>query len=146
MTSLRKRFANARNAQRCTGPKTTAGKSRAARNAFQHGLNLPVLADATLAPEIEDLARKIAGEGASPRLRELAARIAEAQVDVMRARRAKVQVMNEAPAAHECSAELLRIDRYEGRAFSRRKFAIRDFRAAQIAQILAKRNQRAKTQ
>ena len=89
MTSLRKRFANARNAQRCTGPKTAAGKSRAARNAFQHGLNLPVLADAALAPELEDLARKIAGEGASPRLRELAERIAEAQVDVMRARRAK---------------------------------------------------------
>ena len=38
MTTERKRAANARNARRSTGPRTTAGKARSARNAITHGL------------------------------------------------------------------------------------------------------------
>ena len=39
MTSIAKRAANKRNAQRSTGPKTAAGKAVAARNAVTHGLS-----------------------------------------------------------------------------------------------------------
>ena len=38
MTSMRKRLANARNAQKSTGPRTTVGRAKSSRNALQHGL------------------------------------------------------------------------------------------------------------
>ena len=42
-----------------------------------------------LSAEVETLAREIAGEGANHEQRELAARIAEAQIDLIRVRRAR---------------------------------------------------------
>lgn len=42
MTSLRQRRANRRNALRGSGPKTAAGKRRAAANSTLHGLTLPI--------------------------------------------------------------------------------------------------------
>jgi hypothetical protein len=49
------------NAKSSSEPKTAAGKARAAQNAFRHGLNVPVLSDPLLAPEIEAMARRISG-------------------------------------------------------------------------------------
>jgi hypothetical protein len=141
MTSARKRFTNAQNARACTGPKTAAGKARSARNARRHGLTLPVLGDPVLAPEAEALARKIAGEGASAARYELAARIAEAQIDVRRIRLVRRDLMEEAVSTNTVPRQLVAVDRYEGRALSRRKFAIREFDAAVIADKMAKRNQ-----
>ena len=86
MTSLRKLFTNRQNSLRSTGPKTGAGRARAAGNARRHGLRVPVLSDPVLSAEVEALAREIAGN-ASPDLIELARRIAEAEIDVMRIRR-----------------------------------------------------------
>ena len=40
MTSARKLEANRRNARASTGPRTAAGKARAAQNARRHGLSL----------------------------------------------------------------------------------------------------------
>src|SRR5690349_1878798 len=64
MTSAAVRTANRANAARSTGPRTRAGKAKVARNALRHGLNLPALADPTLAAEVVELARRVAGEGA----------------------------------------------------------------------------------
>ena len=61
MTSDRRQRANRANAKSSTGPKTAAGKARAAQNAFRHGLNVPVLSDHLFAPEVEATARKICG-------------------------------------------------------------------------------------
>ena len=116
---------------RCrTGPRTPHGKARVARNARRHGLSLPVAADAALAPEISALARKIAGDGASDARRAAAARIAEAQVDLGRIRRMRLAVTEQLLAGQEVTRELVRIDRYERRALSRRTLAIHDFDAA----------------
>jgi len=117
-------------ARRRTGPRTPHGKARAARNARRHGLSLPVAADAALAPEISALARKIAGEGASDARRAAAARIAEAQVDLVRIRRVRLAVTEQLLAGKEVTGKLVRIDRYERRALSRRTLAIHDFDAA----------------
>ena len=86
MTSDRQQRANRDNAKSSTGPKTVAGKARAAQNAFRHGLNVPVRSDPLLAPEIEAMARRISGRYADDESMEGARRIAEAQFDLNRVR------------------------------------------------------------
>jgi hypothetical protein len=152
MISQKKADANRANAQKSTGPKTAHGKARASRNAHQLGLSLPVLADPALSDQVEALAREIAGEAADDRIFALAYRIAEAQIDLLRVRHARHQflsdrlkdfghassrnkalVPNATQARHkpiilvQMSDLVAAIDRYERRAWSRRRFAIRAF-------------------
>ena len=86
-------LADRRNARHGAGPKTPAGKARVALNALCHGLAIPVAADPALGARIEGLARAIAGRGADPLRLECARRIAEAQIDVLRVRRARCAVL-----------------------------------------------------
>jgi len=128
MTSGAVLAANRANAARSTGPRTRVGKAAVKHNALRHGLSLPVLADAVLAPEVAALAQRIAGEGASEPRGEAALRIADAQVDIERIRRLRNQIMMEGFAAPgDITARLMRLDRYERRALSRRKAAIKAF-------------------
>ena len=94
MTSARKREANRRNARASTGPKTAAGKTRAAQNAHRHGLTVPLSADPTSSEDVAVLARMIAGRNASPEVQEIARRAAEAQIAVIRVRQATVSLFN----------------------------------------------------
>jgi len=176
--------ANRANARRSTGPKTLAGKSAASRNALRHGLAVPVTAEPSLADEVERLARMIAGEGANSSRLERARRVVEAQIDLLRVRRARSLLLDDARARakppsgselvhavkqmtrvddkqpEQCdgyddrtlavlrarsalnengeplrleegieaiAAQLVRFDRYERRALSRRKWATRNF-------------------
>src|SRR5262249_5737807 len=85
---------------RSTGPPTREGKAAAARTARRHGLSLPVLADPALAPDVAALARAIAGAGASDACHAAAARIAEAQIDLLRVRRIRAELMAAVLAGH----------------------------------------------
>ncbi len=129
MSSYALSLRNRANAKRSTSPRTFAGKAKVARNACRHGLSLPVLADPALAPEIEAWARRIAGESASAARRALAVRIAEAQVDLIRVRRVRLDLTGELAAGRDVTKQLLRIDRYERRTLSRRQSAIKEFDA-----------------
>jgi hypothetical protein len=82
--------ANRANARASTGPKTGQGRARAARNAFRHGLSLPVYSDPALCEEVEALTREIAGTDANAEIQELARRVAEAQIDLGRVRYAAI--------------------------------------------------------
>ena len=172
----RKINTNRANARASTGPKTAHGRARSARNAFRHGLSIPVESDQVLSEQVQALTRQIAGSDASVHVQILARRIAEAQVDLHRVRYARHRFLSEelsnfdyqSPAilrkkliavAHFARAfgadsplpadmiefleskpegpfklatilsdnalQLLALDRYERRALSKRKFAIR---------------------
>jgi hypothetical protein len=134
MSRARRAFASRANGRKSNGPQTLAGKATAARNARRHGLNLPLLQDQAIEPEVEALARLIIGSivglAAEPRIFELACRIAEAQLDLARVRRVRRPVRARLAAEPAVAGELLRLDRYERDALARRKRALVAFDAA----------------
>ncbi len=122
---------------------TSPAKIRAnRRNARRHGLTVPVLADPTLAGEVDALARRIAaplaGAAHDAVRHALACRIAEAMIDLRRVRLAKlplVEAMHADPTQIRPLRELARLDRYERHALWRRKTAVRAFQSEFVARI-----------
>jgi hypothetical protein len=94
MPSSQKLVANRANAKRGTGPRSVEGKARSSSNAFKHGLAVPASLVPDLAPDVTRLAREIAGENETdPVVLEAAVRLAEAAIDVLRARRARTELL-----------------------------------------------------
>jgi hypothetical protein len=89
MSTSRQIAANRNNARSSTGPRTQRGRARASRNARRHGLSVSVVSDPRLSEHVENLARDIVGETASPAVLEMARRFAEAQIDLDRIRKAR---------------------------------------------------------
>ena len=139
MTSARKIAANRENARRSTGPRTNAGKRRARQNALRHGLAVRLVSRPHITEEVKRLAQAISGENSDAAQLDQAQTVAETELDLRRIRRARAAIMERLSAALsepalldssesvlvDAASDLLKIDRYERRAVSRRKFAIR---------------------
>jgi hypothetical protein len=89
MTSDRQRQANRANAARSTGPKSRAGKAASRGNARLHGLATPMGRVAGADAEIRQLAEAIAKDVGRLDLIDLAARVAEAELDLRRIARVR---------------------------------------------------------
>ena len=137
MATAKQIAANRRNGSLGRGPKTSAGKARSSRNALKHGLSIPVNRDKTLRRQIEVLARILASEAGN--LFGQARAAAEAELELTRARAALEAVLTRAGITAERNGgpeqgaalihvlpELQRLERYEQRAFSRQRRALRD--------------------
>ena len=93
MTSTNRANANRGNARKSTGPRSGAGKGKAARNARRHGLASAVATLDGYEAEINRLAANIAGDNPSPIRFDLARRIAAAELDLRRAQAAKLELL-----------------------------------------------------
>ena len=134
MATDRQIAANRSNGSLGRGPKTSAGKARASRNALKHGLSIPINRDKTLRRQIEVLARILAQSEAGNVFGQARA-AAEAEFELARARAVLEAVLTRAGITPECVEgtaliqvlpELQRLERYERRAFSKRMRALRD--------------------
>lgn len=93
MTSAPRIAANRRNAARSSGPRTAAGKTRSGQNAFRHGLSLPIKENDAFGGDILPLAEEIVAiSSASP---EVAYAVAKARIELIRARRAALEAIEE---------------------------------------------------
>ncbi len=144
MATDRQIAANRRNGALSRGPKTAAGKARSSRNALKHGLAIPIRRDRATARKIRRAARQMAPLAVGDSI--LNAQIAaEANFELARVRAAfeavvaRISHTSNAGPGDTCStgsgksaapirtlAELDKLDRYERRAFSRRRRALRD--------------------
>lgn len=92
--------ANRLNAKRSTGPKTNEGKARASKNAFKHGLSIPVGDFPDYSADIQAVLEQLIEDDASDEAKTAATEIAEAQIDINRVRHARVALYEE-PKARE---------------------------------------------
>jgi hypothetical protein len=133
MTSDRKIESNRKNAQKSTGSRSEAGQRRSRRNALRHGLAIAIGSDSTLSEDVKRLAGALAQGRSGSNISELAHQAAEAEIDLLRIRKLRTSRFNailgnlEAKLDDhwEFNEELAKLERYERRAFSRRKRALR---------------------
>jgi hypothetical protein len=124
------------------GPRTPDGKRKSSRNALRHGLSLSPAGDPALCAQAERLAAALAGEGASTERFERCRALAHAQLDVWRVRAVRAALIDTAAAQKRGDAtlndreregaallaawpQLVRLERYDRRAHSRRKRLVR---------------------
>lgn len=151
MVSNKQLRTNRENAKKSTGPKTTEGKSRASRNAWRHGLASALPPTASQSTRITQIANKLCENDPIPYRYEEALTIAEMQVLIERIRMYRAAITYSGSGQQEGNGrrlkapkpeqqgpmegfrqvlpELASLDRYEQRALSRRRRAIRKFDA-----------------
>jgi hypothetical protein len=93
MASEKQIAANRANAQKSTGPKTAAGRSKAGRNAFRHGLSLPVEIDGDVSAKIEALVEALVSNNLDTDRQLAIAEIAQAHQELLQIRKVRTQML-----------------------------------------------------
>lgn len=122
MASEKQIRANRENALKSTGPKTSAGRLKSSRNAFRHGLSLPLELDPVMSEKASLLVQNCASKEQHMAMSE----IVHAQLDLLRIRTVRAQLMAELDLLAGDLNRLRRLkalDRYERMAFTRRRRA-----------------------
>ena len=94
MSSERQIEANRRNAKNSKGPKSEAGKRRSSKNAYRHGLSVPMSVRSEV--QFKDLSCQFAGDDTDAEILALADRAADAQLDLERVRNVKAAMSSKA--------------------------------------------------
>jgi hypothetical protein len=94
MATERQIAANRRNAAKSAGPSSKAGKRRASRNSFQHGLSRPAALGSSDQDWIERFARAATKGLRTVVTLELARSAARAHLDLLRIRKVRRQASN----------------------------------------------------
>jgi len=92
MASARQIAANRKNARKSTGPRTRAGKQRACRNAYRHGLSIQT-DNGESCEAVESLVRRMAPGSTDQDLLQWAAVAARAHLELARIRQVKCDII-----------------------------------------------------
>jgi hypothetical protein len=133
MTSDRKAASNRKNAQKSTGPRSELGRRHSRSNALRHGLAIAIGSDPSFHEDINVLAKALMDDRGEQNVGEFALQAAEAEIDLLRIRKLRASRFNAVFGGSEPKhddhselyEELAKLERYERRAFSRRKRALR---------------------
>jgi hypothetical protein len=120
--------ANRANAQKSTGPKTAAGRLKSSRNAFRHGLSLPLRLDIATSEKADAIARLLTPDQADGIQLTAATEVAQAQLELLRIRAVRAELMSAVESASGNLQHLQRLaalDRYERFAHTKRRRASR---------------------
>jgi hypothetical protein len=103
MSSVKRVLANRENAKKSTGPRTSAGKFRAGRNALRHGLSSVGSAHHGASRRVTTIAKKLCEKDPFPYRFHVALQIAEEQAMIERIRlaRAHVTVASRPPSSRQ---------------------------------------------
>ena len=126
MASEKQIAANRANAKRSTGPKTLAGKMVSSRNAYRHGLSGSLPLEPAMLAKVEPIAHALIGDGASEEQLRSAAEFALAQLELLRIRSMRTDLMAKFELGCHHKRELRRVaalDRYERYSLTRRRRA-----------------------
>ena len=134
MSSDRQIAANQSNAKKSTGPTTQAGRDAARQNSRRHGLAIDISSDPAFQTDIDRLVKIVLREGITDI--EQAREFAEAELDLLRIRKFRKTLFDQVRFAEAATPtdllalneRLAKLGRYERRAYSRRKKALRAFR------------------
>jgi hypothetical protein len=128
MATQKQIAANRANAQKSTGPKTATGRLKSSRNAFRHGLSLPMRPGMETSVKAEAIARVVTRDQADPEHLLAATELAQAQLELLRVRQIRAELMEKADLASgdlEHLRRLAALDRYERIAHTKRRRASR---------------------
>lgn len=118
--------ANRANAKWSTGPKSAIGKMVSSRNAYRHGLSGPLKLAPDSSTKIEAIAQTVTGDGAGEEQLVSAAEFARAQLELLRIRSTRAELMAKFELSLDNTQELRRmvaLDRYERYSLTRRRRA-----------------------
>jgi|SRR3981081_2178354 hypothetical protein len=132
MSSDRQIAANQNNAKRSTGPRSKAGREVSRHNARRHGLAIDIGNDPAFHDDIEILADALSNGTQIDS--ECAREVAEAELDLVRIRKIRAWLFATLYCADtalpdrlaELNKKLAQLERYERRAYSRRKRVLRE--------------------